>query len=442
MSRPSWTNRLAFILTVSSFAVGVGNIWRFPYMVGEGGGGAFLLVYIVMALLIGIPIMLAEISLGRMAGTTPLVGFGKLSGKPVHNLIGWVEVVATMLIMGFYVMIMAWIGVYFWQCLSGELLQVETTYASHFASISASSGRIFFVSLLILGLSAWIIGRGLKDGVEALAKLFMPLLLLLIVVLGIWSCTRPGAGEGIRWYLTPDFSKIGMDTFLGALSQIFFSIGIGMAAVFVFGSYSDKKQNIILDTGIVVFMDTLIAFLAGFVIFPALFSYGIAPDSGPSLLFITMTGLLGELPMGQLFGALFFALLLLAGLTSVVTLTEGLVQSLRDRFRLSQGRSIAYFTLVVILLLIPNILSHNDSIFSDLGGRSFFEITDFVSNSILLPIAGLLIVVFGMYVVGFDRLRDATNEGSTRLKVTAVWEIIWKVVVPISIVVILITGVL
>jgi len=285
-----------------------------------------------------------------------------------------------------------------------------------------------------------ILLRGLQKGIETLAKLFMPLLFLLIIVLGIWSSTRSGAGEGIVWYLTPDISKINVNTFLSALSQVFFSLGIAMTAAFVFGGYATKSQNIMSDTAIVVLVDTGTAFLAGFVIFPALFSYGISPDSGPSLLFITMTNLLTEMPLGSVFGTLFFFLLLLAGLTSVVTVLEGISQSLKDRFQWTHPQSLLICFGIVSLLLIPNILSHTDSTFADIRGRSFFGWTDFLANSILLPIAGLCIVLFASFVVGFKRFQSETNEGSTLFRVTGIWQLVWKILVPISILTILIYG--
>ncbi len=440
MSSPNWSSRLAFILTASSFAVGLGNIWRFPYMVGSGGGGAFLLIYLILAAGIGFPILLTEFSLGRMSKSSPLTGFGKLSGNNNHNLIGWISVIATTLMLGFYVMIMAWIGVYFYECITGSILQITGDFEGHFDSVSSSFNSIFLISLAILFFSILILLRGLKQGIEALAKIFMPILFAIIIILGIWSSTRAGAWEGIAWYLTPDFSKINMDIILSALSQVFFSIGIGMTTVFVFGSYSNKKQNIVLDSAVVVLVDTLVAFLAGFVIFPVLFSYGISPDSGPSLLFVTMTNLIAEMPFGLVFGSLFFFLLMLAGLTSVVTVIEGISQSLKDRFNWTQAKALYVCLGIVTMLLIPNILSHTDSILANMNGKSFFGWTDLLSNSILLPIAGLCIVLFASYIIGFKKFTQATNEGSTKLTVVNSWQIIWKVLIPICIVIILIYG--
>ena len=440
MSNPSWSNRLAFILTASSFAVGLGNIWRFPYMVGSGGGGAFLLIYILLAAGIGFPILLSEFSLGRMSKSSPLTGFSKISGNKRHNAIGWISVVATTLMLGFYVMIMAWIGIYFYGCLTGHILTISDDFNGHFNQVSGSFSQVFLISLAILFLSIVILMQGLKKGIEALAKIFMPILFALIIILGIWSSSQPGAWEGIAWYLTPDLSKIDMEVILGALSQVFFSVGIGMTTVFVFGSYSGKNQNIILDSSVVIFVDTLVAFLAGFVIFPVLFSYGISPDSGPSLLFITMTNLIAEMPFGLVFGSLFFFLLMVAGLTSVVTVIEGISQSLKDRFSLSQSKALWICLAAVTFLLIPNILSHTDSIFSDLNGKSFFGWTDLLSNSILLPIAGLCIVLFASYIVGFDKFSLETNIGSTKTKVRSSWRLIWQVLIPICIIIILIYG--
>ncbi len=440
MTQPTWTSRMAFILTASSFAVGLGNIWRFPYMVGTGGGGAFLLIYLLLAFGIGFPILLAELSLGRISGSSPLLGFSKLSGRKEYNLIGWVSVFATFLILGFYVMIMSWICIYFYHCLSGQILGISENSQAHFNTVTGHFWANFLIGSGITLFAFFIIKKGLKNGVEALAKIFMPILFLLIVVLGIWSCTRSGAWEGISWYLTPNWSNVSMDIVLGALSQIFFSVGIGMTAVFVFGSYSTKKQDIISDAALVIIVDTAVAFLAGFVIFPVLFSFEIAPDSGPSLLFNTMTKLLAEMPMGVVFGGLFFLLLLLAGLTSVVTVMEGVSQSLKDRFAISQTYSLLICVFVTALLLIPNILSHTNSPLRDIQGKSFFGWTDMLANSVLLPLAGLGIVLFASYTLGFKRFQEATNLGSKSLRITGGWQVLFKVLIPICIIVILLYG--
>ena len=440
MPSPQWSSRLAFILTAASFAVGVGNIWRFPYMVGTSGGGAFLVVYIFLAFLIAFPILLTEMSLGRMSQTTPLVAFGRLSGRERHNGIGWISVVATFLILGFYVMIMSWIALYTFGLITGKIFNVEVGYEAYFTEISTSIAQVTAAVFFILILSFFIISKGLQNGIEKLAKIFMPILLILIVTLGIWSSTRDGAAAGIRWYLQVDFSEINAQVFLAALSQLFFSIGIGMTAIFTFGSYTSKKEDIIGDSILIIGIDTVVAFLAGFMIFPLLFSFGVSPDSGPSLLFVTMTNLFTEMPGGRIVGSLFFLLLFGAGLTSVITSYEGLVQTMSDKFGWTKKSALIRCMLIGTLLTLMNIFSQSGYLFSSLGGRNLFGWTDMLANSILLPVAGLLMVIFSVYIIGYHQFSRSTNQGSTILKMGIFWKYIFKIILPISILVILLYG--
>ncbi len=430
MPNPQWSSRLAFILTAASFAVGVGNIWRFPYMVGTSGGGAFLLVYILLAFLIAFPILLTEMSLGRMSQTTPLVAFGRLSGRERHNGIGWISVVATFLILGFYVMIMSWIALYTFGLITGKIFTIDVSYEAYFTEVSTATTKVIAAVLFILVLSFLIINQGLQNGIERLAKVFMPILLILVVALGVWSCTRDGAAAGIRWYLQVDFSEINAQVFLAALSQLFFSIGIGMTAIFTFGSYTSKKENIIGDSILIIGIDTVVAFLAGFMIFPLLFSFDVSPDSGPSLLFVTMTNLFTEMPGGQIIGSLFFLLLFGAGLTSVITSYEGLVQTMSDKFGWTKKSALIRCMLIGALLTLINILSQSGYFLPSLGGRNFFGWTDMLANSALLPVAGLLMIIFSVYIIGYHQFSRSTNQGSTTLKMGIFWKYIFKIVLP------------
>ena len=287
MTRENWGSRFGFIMATAGFAVGMGNIWRFPYIVGESGGGAFLIVYLILTAIIGIPLLTAEISLGRKAQLTPLKGMKKLSGdSSIWNIIGWVEITATLLILGFYLMIMAWVTVYLKEYITGEAFAYNATnIQSHFVELQGNSSSILLYCLGIALLLAFVAARGLQGGVELVSKIFMPILLVMFILLAIGSNTLEGSEEGLKWYLSPDFSKINFQVVLAALGQIFFSIGIALTAGFVFGSYLDpKKSDIPGSVGIVVFFDTAIAILAGFVIFPALFAFNIEPNDNMKFL--------------------------------------------------------------------------------------------------------------------------------------------------------------
>ena len=443
MIRENWGSRFGFIMATAGFAVGMGNIWRFPYIVGESGGGAFIIVYLILTIIIGIPLLTAEISLGRKAQLTPLKGMKKLtSPSSFWNIIGWVEILTTVIILGFYLMIMAWVTVYLKEYVTGEAFAYTAQNISfHFEVLQNNSNIIVsycFVIAIVLGIVA---ARGLQGGVELVSKVFMPILLVMFVFLAFGSNSFEGSREGLLWYLTPDFSKITMQVILKALGQIFFSIGIALTAGFVFGSYLDKKESDIPGSvGLVVFFDTAIAILAGFVIFPALFAFGLEPDSGPGLLFVTMASLFREIPFGIYVGALFFFLVFIAGFTSIIGLIEAIVSTLMESLNISRVKSVLLTVSFTFLLSIPNVLGFSVWSHIKVFGYSFFGFFDFISSAILLPLGGLLISIYVAYVWGFDQFMKETNEGAKNFKVTRAWSFVMKWMIPIIIFIILEEG--
>ena len=443
MTRENWGSRFGFIMATAGFAVGMGNIWRFPYIVGESGGGAFLIVYLILTAIIGIPLLTAEISLGRKAQLTPLKGMKKLSGNSSFwNVIGWVEITATLLILGFYLMIMAWVTVYLKEYITGEAFAYNATnIQSHFVELQGNSSSILLYCLGIALLIAFVAARGLQGGVELVSKIFMPILLVMFILLAIGSNTLEGSEEGLKWYLRPDFSKINFQVVLSALGQIFFSIGIALTAGFVFGSYLDpKKSDIPGSVGIVVLFDTAIAILAGFVIFPALFAFDIEPNAGPGLLFVTMASLFKEVPFGMFFGGVFFFLVFIAGFTSIIGLIEAIISTIIDSMNISRIKAVIITVSTTFLLTIPSVLGFG--VWQDIQplGFSFFGLFDFISGKILLPLGGILISVYVAYIWGFSNFMRETNEGAKNLKVTKLWGFLMKYVIPIIIFIILVQG--
>jgi len=300
--RETWASRFGFLMATAGFAIGLGNVWRFPYLTGMNGGGAFLLVYVIFAVLIGIPLMTAEMGLGRKAQLTPIAGMRRLTGSrfSLWNSIGWLGCLAAVLVQSYYVMLIGWIIGYFVMIVSGSLAgssvgSLEATYTSFIAT----PGPVLGYTYLVIAFLGLMVSRGLRDGLERVSKMAMPVLFALLVILALRSMTLPGASEGLWWYLTPDFSAIDGRTILDALGQTFYSIGIGMAAAFGFGSYLNRRSTDVPGSAaVVVLADTFVAFLAGLVIFPALFAFGLEPDQGPGLLFLTMTNLFGQMPAG------------------------------------------------------------------------------------------------------------------------------------------------
>jgi len=442
MSNHSWSNKLSFIITTSAFAVGLGNIWRFPYIAGEGGGGAFLLVYLILVFTIGIPILLIEIGLGRMSKTTTLIGFGKLAGNRIWNGLGWLGIIACLLIMGYYVMIIAWILIYVYESICGHLTGLNSlALDEQFDQISSGLWTIIFVVFGIMASAVLILRKGLQAGLEYYSKAMMIALVFMLLGLAIWAGTLDGAYEGYRYFLTPDFSKINLHVIMTALGQLFFSIGVGMAVAFAFGSYTNQEENLISSTVWIVMADTFFAVVAGLFIFPAIFSYGLSPDSGPNLIFITMASVFGNLYFGKWLGAIFFVLLFLAGFTSLLSSIQALKDSLRDRFKLADLTGLVVVAVIIFAISIPVVYSYSpDPIM--IFGMTTFTLLDYVTNTIMLPLGGLMITIFGAYVIGYDILEAQILSGTDKTRIGNHWKYIIKFLVPIALIGILVFGIL
>lgn len=446
MAREQFGSRFGFIMATAGFAVGLGNIWRFPYVTGQNGGAAFLILYAAFAILIGIPLMTAEISLGRKSQLSPIAGMMKLTGKARSpwNLIGWMGVLTALLIQAYYVMLIAWIMGYFVMIATGQLSgnSPEQIQAAYDGFVSRPLPVLGYNLLLIVVLAV-LVARGLLKGVERVAVFAMPLLLVTLLLLMVRSLTFPGAAEGLAWYLKPDFSKLTGDAVVAALGQAFFSIGIGMAGAFGFGSYLDRhKSDVPGNAALVVGFDTAVAFIAGLVIFPALFAFGIAPDSGPSLLFVTMPNLFEQMPAGQLFGTAFFFLLILAGLTSAIALFEVLAATVSDSLHIERKKSVLITAIVIFVLSVPIILSQGPWSHIQIFGRDIFGIVDHVTGNYMLAIGGLLISLYVAFVWGWSSFRDETNAGAGRVKVNVAWMPFVRFIIPVAVAAVLLIAIL
>lgn len=442
--RETWASRFGFIMATAGFAVGLGNVWRFPYITGMNGGGAFLLLYLVIVLFVGVPLMTAEISLGRRTRLTPIAGMQKLSGSRWHpwNLVSWLGVVALVLINAYYVMLIAWIIGYFFMIAGGRFAgaspeEVATTYSV----FTASLGPMFLYSFLVIIVMAALVARGLRAGLERAARIAMPFLFLLLALLALRSLSYPGAAAGLAWYLTPDFGAITPATVLAALGQAFYSIGIGMAAAFALGSFLDAESSDVPgNAAIVVACDTLVAVLAGLVMFPALFAFGLEPDAGPSLLFITMTNLFAQMPGGAIFGGVFFLLLILAAMTSLIAVYEVMTATLIDVTHLPRRIAIAVVAVGWALLTTPVLLAQGPWRGNWAFGRNLFELLDHTSGQILLPAAGLMLALYTAFGWGFAAFREETNRGAGIFRVTAAWKPLVLVLIPLAVAIVVLMG--
>ncbi len=441
--RETWGSRLGFVLATAGFSVGLGNIWRFPYLVGENGGGAFLIVYVAFAVLIGIPLMTAEISLGRKAGLTPIAGMERLTGskKSPWNLIGWFGVIAAVLISAYYVMLIAWLVAYVVKTASGASLGATPAETrAHYETFVATPGPIIAYSAAVIVFMALVVRQGVAKGIERLAKVLMPLLVVLLTVLAIRGLTYEGAGAGLTWYLKPDFSALDGAAVMAALGQAFFSIGIGMAVAFGLGSYLQRGADVPGNAAIVVLFDTGIAFVAGLILFPALFAFGMDPDQGPGLLFVTMAALFEQMPGGAIFGTAFFFLLLVAGLTSQIAMFEVLVACLMDSCSIERKPAVTWGGLGSFVLTVPIVLSLGPWSEFRILGMNLFDFVNRVSGDYLLALGGILISLYVAYVWGWERFRDETNEGGGRFRVAPWWGPLIRFVIPIAVTLVLLAG--
>lgn len=439
-----WTSRFGYIMTAAGFSIGLGNIWRFPYLTGTEGGGAFVIIYVLMALLIGIPLFIMETGLGRKTKLSPVEGMRKLNGRGnIWNSLAWLGVAAAFFILTYYIQIMGWIVSYFIR-MAGGLMKgqnYEETKAA-FDGFRGNWPALLIFTLICMAIVAVISAAGLEKGVEKTCKVIMPLLFIMLVMLAIRSLTMPNAFEGVKWYLTPDFSKVTGKTFLNALGQIFFSIGIASGGALVYGAYLDDKSDMITDCSLVVILDTGAAILAGLVIFPAIFSMGLEPGSGPGLLFVSMSRIFSDMPFGQFFGAVFFLLVFFAALSSALGYLEPVATTVRDNFKISRPAAVWSSLIAAILVGLPAILSEGPLKNVRFLGMNLFDADDFFSGNVLMPLGAIVLIFYVIFKWKYEGLRDDVNKGARNIKVAPYWKILIYGVIPIALVIIFVTGII
>lgn len=440
--RGSWNSRFGYIMAAAGFSIGLGNIWRFPYLVGTMGGGAFVLVYLLIIALIGIPLFFMEVSLGRKTQLNPVEGMRSVTkkGSP-WVLFGWFGVISAFFILTYYMQIMGWIISYAGKMISGQLSSLTPEgYASVFNNFMASPGSLALFTIIGMLIVGIISSKGLNSGLERACSFMMPALFIMIVLIAIRSLTLPGAGEGLKWYLTVDFSKINGKVFLTALGQTFFSIGIASGGGFIYGSYLKKDSNIPMDASMIIGFDTLAALLAGLMIFPAIFALGLEPNSGSSLLFITMSNLFSKIPFGQLFGTLFFVLLFFAALTSALGYLEPIVSTMSEVGKMDRKKAIWISLALIFIVGFPNIMSHGPWNHIKIMGKSIFDFTDFLSGDVMMPLGAIILSLFTISVWKFDNFRLEVNEGAGKFRVENYWKPIVMGLVPVALIIIFIKG--
>lgn len=409
-----WSSRWAFILAATGSAVGLGNIWRFPYLTGENGGGAFVLVYLFCVILVGIPIMMAEILLGRRGRQSPIHTMDTLAkeeGLSQHwHLLGWMGVVSGFIILSYYSVIAGWTLAYIFRTGAGVFVDADATLTKQiFTDLVSDPEKLLAWHTAFMVMSVIVVSRGVKNGLEQAVKFLMPALFILLLVMVGYAMSTEKFMEGITYLFVPDFERLAdknffSDIFLPALGQAFFSLSIGMGAIMIYGSYLSQKSSITFNCFTIAIADTSVAILAGIAIFPIVFTYGLEPAGGPGLIFITLPIAFGQMPFGTFFGCLFFVLLLFAAWTSAISLLEPAVTWLVENRNMSRVKAAALAGAIAWLLGLITVLSFNHWAFSfSFAGavkeNGLFDIFDILTSNIMLPIGGLLVAIFASWLM-------------------------------------------
>ena len=443
--RGNFGSKLGVILASAGSAVGLGNIWRFPYETGNHGGAAFILIYLGCILLLGLPIMIAEFLIGRHSQANTARAYQILAPGTQWRWVGRMGVLAGFLILGYYSVVAGWTLEYIFEAVSNSFAgKTPAEFISSFQSFSSNPWRPALWLTLFLLATHFIIVKGVEKGIEKSSKIMMPTLFIIILILVGCSVTLPGAGKGIEFLLKPDFSKVDGNVFLGAMGQAFFSLSLGMGCLYTYASYFSKNTNLTRTAFSVGIIDTFVAVLAGFIIFPAAFSVGIQPDAGPSLIFITLPNVFQQAFSGipilaYIFSVMFYVLLALAALTSTISLHEVVTAYLHEEFNFTRGKAARLVTTGCILLGILCSLSLGVTKEFTIFGLGMFDLFDFVTAKLMLPLGGLLISIFtGWYLDKKLVWSEITNNGTLKVPTYKLIIFILKYVAPIAISVIFI----
>ena len=430
-------------MAATGFAVGLGNIWRFPYITGENGGGAFVIVYLGCAILIGIPILIAEIMIGRHGKANPpqaMLNIANGEGRsPGWRHVGHLNLATAFVILGTYCVVAGWVLWYLYKAATTGFSGIDSsTAAITFNGVTSAIGGMGFWTLLSLMFTGTIIFFGVNQGIERSVRVLMPTLFTLMLALVTYNAFQDGFGEAANYLFTPDFSKITGSTFLAAVGQAFFSIGVGMAGMMIFGSYLPPQVSITRCVLIIITIDTLVALIAGLMIFPMVFRFGLDPAGGPGLIFQTLPVAFAQMPGGQFIAIVFFTLLSVAAVTSMVGLLEPLVAWVEDSTTMNRQQATLTMLGAVTVLGFLSILSYNVIADWQVGSRDLNGILDYVSNQIVLPVGGLLIAVFTAWQIHKPTLREELHAMPAWIFET--WHLLIRFLLPIAITVILVTG--
>ena len=442
-NRGSFTGKLGFVLSAAGASVGLGNIWRFPYLAAKYGGGAFLLVYIILALTFGYTMIIAETAIGRSSQKSPVGAFKFFSDSPWAKAGGWINAIVPVLICPYYSVIGGWVCKYLFSFLTTDMNEIATdTFFTDFITNGASAELWFCV---FVALNLVIIYMGVENGIERVSKFMMPILLVLALVISAYSITRPGAMAGVSYMLIPHFENFSWMTVVSAMGQMFYSLSIAMGILITFGSYMKKEVSIEDSTVQVEIFDTSVAILAGMMIIPAVFAFsGGDPEqlgAGPSLMFITMPKIFASMGIGRIIGVLFFTLVLFAALTSSIALTEAAVSTISDEFKWSRTACTTVMAAVMLALGTLSCLGYGPLSFITIIGMPFLDFFDFLTNSVMMPIAAFAICVLVTKCIGISRIEQEVEMDGHPFRRKKVFNVVIRYIAPVFVLIILLSSI-
>ena len=448
MERESFKSRLGFILVSAGCAIGIGNVWRFPYVAGENGGGLFVLLYLVFLVLMGIPVLTMELAVGRASRKSAVLGYKKLEKpKSKWHIHGWFCMLGCYLLMMYYTTVSGWMTSYFYKFATGTFESGMTSeqVSGVFSQLQSNPIEMVIWMAIITILGFLVCSRGIQKGLEKVSKVMMIALLVLILALAVNSILLSGAGEGLKFYLVPDFEKvseIGIGKIVSAaMNQSFFTLSLGIAAMEIFGSYMSKDNTLPGESVKICALDTFVAIMAGLIIFPACFSYGVEPDQGPALIFITLPNVFVNMAGGRIWGTLFFLFMTFACFSTIIAVFENIISFCIDMFKISRTKSVIINAVIILIASLPCVFGFNIWSGFELFGQNVLGIEDFLVSNILLPVGSLIYLLFCVtkFGWGFDNYLAESNTGKG-MKFARFLKPYFQFVLPILVLIVLVQG--
>lgn len=448
MERESFKSRLGFILVSAGCAIGIGNVWRFPYVAGENGGGLFVLLYLVFLVLMGIPVLTMELAVGRASRKSAVLGYKKLENpKSKWHIHGWFCMLGCYLLMMYYTTVSGWMTSYFYKFATGTFESGMTSeqVSGVFSQLQSNPIEMVIWMAIITILGFLVCSRGIQKGIEKVSKVMMIALLVLILALAVNSILLSGAGEGLKFYLVPDFEKvseIGIGKIVSAaMNQSFFTLSLGIAAMEIFGSYMSKDNTLPGESVKICALDTFVAIMAGLIIFPACFSYGVEPDQGPALIFITLPNVFVNMAGGRIWGTLFFLFMTFACFSTIIAVFENIISFCIDMFGISRTKSVIINAVIILIASLPCVFGFNIWSGFELFGQNVLGMEDFLVSNILLPVGSLIYLLFCVtkFGWGFDNYLTECNTGKG-MKFSRFLKPYFQFVLPVLVLIVLVQG--